>query len=90
MNIRFRYVSSRNQYDKVIDFLEDDVRRSGGSAGEVVNVNGILQLILVCRFEWPKLNVSGQATDPLIGTYESVLITEDMDRLSALAWMMTE
>lgn len=48
MNVTFRKVSSQEAYTRFVAFLTEDVVRSGGSAGEVIDMHGTLWRVTVC------------------------------------------
>jgi hypothetical protein len=48
MKLQFRKVNQAS-YPKLVSFLTSDVERSGGSAGEVVDMHGMLVLVQVCK-----------------------------------------
>lgn len=48
MNINFRTVSSQEAFQRLVNFLTQDVLKHGGSASEVIDMHGQLKLISVC------------------------------------------
>lgn len=62
MNITFRKISSQESFKKVVAFLSDDVVKSGGSAGEVVDVHGKLIHATVCKVPWGTLLINREVS----------------------------
>jgi hypothetical protein len=47
---------------KVIDFLKDDVRKFGGSAGETINLHGNLLSLTVAQAPWGLIVIKKEVT----------------------------
>jgi len=48
MDIKFRKVSSTEQFQKTVAFLTSDVIKHGGSASEIIDMHGQLVQLSVC------------------------------------------
>lgn len=62
MAVQFRPVSDRATFDRLVAFLTEDVLRSGGSAGEIVNMHGKLMQVTVCKVPWGTLLLRDEMT----------------------------
>lgn len=53
----FRKIESPEAMAKLVAFLKDDVRKDGGSAGEVINMHGRLWDITVSSSPWGLITI---------------------------------